>query len=280
MKQLLQNDSSSVFATLNNWDSNFFYDNTTLIMVLYSIDFTVILMCLFLGIWKLYILGVNTQLGLRIAPVCICIEIVNSLVRLSRCIIYIIKDSSSNYYDLEGIGGSLTCFGIALNLSSGIFIIFFWMNLISKKIYRGNLLEKAFWPSFILVGVVFTGIFVFGILNILGTETGFLYPEIAIILVIFLILAIFYFIIAHKVFHYTKQRSGSKGLNRIAIKIVLSGVCFLMLILFGILHFIFYDPNILADCFAQLGLNLSLSIRSLLQIDVFGTIKNKKTRSC
>jgi len=278
MEKKLNNGSLS--ASFEGWDQNIFMKVTHTYSVAYRIILIiVVLFCLFWAAYKIYGLITHNHFAVNIASVCICLELLNGILRLVGPCNFLnrILLGNSNQLVMK-IGTSFTSFAFGFNLSSGIFIIYFWMSILSLKLYSGNILEKSFWPSFVLVAIVWLLLFSFGVLYIVGilSQTAISYLT-GIILFSCIILAIFYFITAKLVFNYTKKRSDSKGLKSIAIKIVLSGVCFILIVLnTGILLYVQSKPSFyLANETAALTLGLLFSARSLLQIDVFGTLKKK-----
>jgi hypothetical protein len=267
----LTKNGSNLTVEFNGWDNNFYYDTNPTVLVLNLVDLFFIIICFLWGGWKIIQFLDRDQFGLKIAPVCLVLELLNSVTRFVNAILRIDCQMRSDYIDIEPPRTFLYSFSFVFNLSSGIFIIFFWMNLISMKIYKGHLLEKSFWPSFVLVVGFFILVLVVGILNMVYNDIRIVYYIAALILPICFIIAIFYFITAYRVFKYTKERSGSEDLQKIAVKIVLSGVCFIAMIVVSILDLI--DPNPMAHMIGIFLLHLLQSARSLLQIDVFGTLK-------
>jgi len=238
----------------------------------------VVLICLSWGIYKIVGLAQNKHFALNIASVCLSLELLNGILRLVGPCNFLNRILGNTDQSVVKIGTSFTSFAFGFNLSSGIFIIYFWMSILSLKLYSGNISEKSFWPSFVLVAIVWLLLFSFGVLYIVGllSQTAISYLT-GIILFSCIILAIFYFFTAKLVFNYTSKRSDSKGLKSIAIKIVLSGVCFILIVLnTGILLYVQSKPSFyLVNETAGLTLGLLFSARSLLQIDVFGTLKKK-----
>jgi hypothetical protein len=278
MKQRLGN--GTITANFSSWDHNIFgevipaYEGTQMVLIC---------ICLIWANWKVYQLIKNDQFRLKIAPVCLCLEICNNIIRLASFSGYMQKLTTRPEYRMHPkIPVCLNSFAFAFNLSSGIFIVFFWMNLISMKIYKkGDILERAFWPSFILVGIVFLVQFfcslLFGV-GILDQAALSIYRQV--IFCMCFILAIFYFITAYQVFKYSQKRSGSYDIKKIAFKIVLSGVCYVFIVIFGLwVHSILGKVSPLYYHTIAFLFNTSFSFRSLLQIDVFGTVTKNKNKN-
>jgi F0F1-type ATP synthase assembly protein I len=150
------------------------------------------------------------------------------------------------------------------------------MNLMKLKLYKIGLLDRAFWPSFALVAVLFTLVVIFGSLIIGKPGQSTITISIG-SLCVFLcfFVAVLYFVIAFQVFRYTENRTGSSDIKVIAIKIILSGICFILIVCFSINQLASRGRIFLVHTAGAFIMDLLYSIRSFLQIDVFGTIKKK-----
>jgi len=272
-------NNGSLSGSFGGWDENIYIT----VVRKYGVAFRIILIivvlfCLFWAMYKIYGLITHKHFAINIASVCLCLEVLNGVLRLVGPCNYLNRIVTANSDPLiSTVGTSFTSFAFGFNLSSGIFIIYFWMSILSLKLYSGNILERSFWPSFVLVAIIWLLLFLFGLFYILGILSQLLVSYLSgVILVLCAILAVFYFITARLVFNYTKKRSDSKGLKTIAIKIVLSGVCFLLIIInTGLILMLQNKPLYLYNEIISLTVGLLFSARSLLQIDVFGTLKQK-----
>jgi len=213
-EEFTESFNDTIDVVFDNWDSNFFVNTYTTSLVVDIIDLIVILVCLVWVIWKIILLVQVNQFGFRIAPVCIILELFNSLTRLSNASLRINHEIRPDYTDIESIRIALYSFSFIFNLSSGVFVVFFWMNLMSTKIYRGTLLERAFWPSFVVVAIIFVVVFTLSLITIVLNQQSFANYISIFVLPLLLVLAIFYFITAHRVLKYVKNRTGSEGLKK------------------------------------------------------------------
>jgi len=205
------------------------------------------------------------------------LEIICSIIRITPNVLSIEAITGQAEYRNEKLIHGLPIYAFGFNLTSGTFIIFFWLNLLSMKLFKGNLLEKSFWPCFgivtsfwVLIIITSSIFFAFGTAQKILTYVG-----VALCFICF-ILAIIYFYTAHRVLEYSKTRSGSQGLKIIAWKIIGSGICFVLIILALVLLIVPFRKSPPSSYTLTFVLQLFISMRSLLQIDVFGTIKKKE----
>jgi len=271
--------NSSVYVQFDGWGLNYPYElSRTYGIATRSIDIILIICCFLWANWKIIGLIRDKQFDLNIAPVCLCIEVMFNLLRLVRSSLLLHENTAPVPGSImpDNLTLSIYALSFSCNLSSGIFIIFFWMNLMKLKLYKIGLLDKAFWPSFALVAMVFILVVIFASLiigkpgqNTIITIIGSLFVSLN------FFVAVLYFIIAYQVFRYTENRTGSSDIKIIAIKIVLSGICFFLIVCFSINQLTTRGRFFLVHTAGFFIMDLLYSVRSFLQIDVFGTIKKK-----
>lgn len=269
----------------DGWDDNYQLDlSRSFSPAVRIIDMILTISCFIWAASKIYKLVQDKQFALNISPVCLCIEAVFNTIRLVRSILlYVELTAPLPGSSLpENLTLWLYTLSFALNLSSGIFIIFFWLNLLKMKFSKFSFADKAFWPSFVIIGMLFVLVIILGALFIGKPSTAANLLTLSVILsfltLFCFIVAMLYFIIAYQVFNYTRHRSGSDDMNVIAIKIVLSGLCFVTIVCFAVNQLITRNmgPFFLVHMGGAFIMDILLSVRSFLQIDVFGTIKKKK----
>jgi len=170
------------------------------------------------------------------------------------------------------------------DLASGIFLIFFWIDITSSSLYHGAFLDKAFWPAMILVTLSFILVSITSIMLFVGFLTfgNTLFTALTQYLnAIGFIVAIIYFIAAHRVHKYTRNKKDPiivQAFFRMMVKIILSGV--ILIFVFGITIGFIYNPgNTSGYIFLKFAYDWLCTIRSFLMIDLFGSPPREKSKT-
>jgi len=178
---------------------------------------------------------------------------------------------------------ALAFFYMALpfTLSSGIFLIFFWLDVTSRSLYHGAFLDKAFWPAIILVIFSFLLMGISSILLWSGSVSPVYNIATIIILVELFLVSIIYFISARRVYIYTQQQkdpSRFEGIKKMMFKIILSGVVMIIIVILSILLYNSWRFPMSEQTFYFLMYSL-FSLRSYLLMDLFSTSSKKASHS-
>jgi len=269
----LQNSTLSVI--FNGWDGNEYSENVPLRLAFYSIELVLIFVCFIWCCLKIYKLIIKHEFVLTIGPVCLILELLNTFSRAIFTGLRYYFQLGPAYIDFAPEVLFLLTLSTLFTLSSGVFIFFFFLNLMSMKIFKAGMWNKAFWPSFVIVGIMFIIIVVLGIWNFVSKQESDYITYFCIVLFpILLILAILYFYTGYRVIKYSNTKTQSEDLIIIAKKIILSGICFFLIFMLSLASWKLPEGGSRQLVIVFL-LDVTLSIRSFLQIDVFGTIKKK-----
>jgi len=173
----------------------------------------------------------------------------------------------------------LSYFAFPFTFASGLFLIWFWINLTSKKLYRGAFLHKAHTPAFIFVVVVFCVMDVIAILWIANIDQKIIYVIVTVILVFFLLIAVSYFVAACRVYVYSKTKGTAhrQMFRSITIKICLSGV--VLVVICGLSFFTSSTDKVAVRAVIIHMTNFLFILRAFLVIDCFSTEKAEKSTS-
>jgi len=150
----------------------------------------------------------------------------------------------------------------------------------SRTLYQGAFLDQAFIPAIVLVALSFAVCIIEVILLIVVTQdpTSVIVDSISgVILAFVMIISFIYFFAAYRIFYRTKSigKARRKSFLVMSAKIVASGISNLLLIFFAALILV-SQSNIVFSFTSIFCFNLSFTIRSFLQIEVFGTPGLKK----
>jgi len=177
---------------------------------------------------------------------------------------------------------TLLYFSYPFTLSSGIFLIFFWIDVTSSTLYHGTCLNRAFWPCVVFIIIAFLIVWVPGILLLAG-HLNQVYITITGGFVVFfsLIVAIIFFVAAKRIVKYTKERATrTKELLFMTKKVVLSGVVIVVIVVVCII-LLFMALKGMAGSVVYTAFSWILAflfiLRSFLQIEVFSTPKDTKS---
>jgi len=264
-------------ANFISWDTNEYIDLYYSTIVINFIIIALYIGCLAFGGYHLYKRAKDEKLVINISTVCITLEILSSIVTiLSRIfkIYFTIAQYVSISYRVD-----LTCAYMAFSftLASGVFIIFFWINITSRKLYTGALLDKAYIPAFVFVVIIGLLLYIFSILWVANIDQRTIYFMVTVILIILSMVALIYFISAYKVYLYSKTKESvhRKLFRNITLKIVLSGVILVIVIIFSFITS--YTVDITLRAAMTYLIRFSLVFRTFLTMEIFTTEKIKKS---
>jgi len=175
---------------------------------------------------------------------------------------------------------------LPFTLSSGIFIIFFWIDITSRSLYHGAFLDRCFWPAIILSGICSISIFCTAILGMMKGWNGSEGPVIGLTGFMFILLgvcSIIYFVAAKSLIRYNKERKDSplrdKEFNKLIIKIIASGIVMILIILVSPLQWVRTFGSTFSSIYITFTGYVLWSIRSYLLIDLFGTPPKQISKS-
>jgi len=242
--------------------------------ILFIINLMLTLWCFY----KLYSLYRAGEYRLNISTVCISLEVLCCLLRALFHLLTILVNSIVVPYT-ETLILVIYYFSFPFTLSSGIFLIFFWIDLTSKSLYRGTFLDKAFWPCVIFVITAFILLYASGIVVLIQKNQIYIYITSGVVLFFSLVIAIIYLVGAKRISNYIKQRQNMvKELNRMTKWIVISGVVIILIVVISVSLLALVAVFI---PYAILGYTLDILMisRTYLQIEVFSTPKDTTTNT-
>jgi len=238
LKAIMVNGSLSI--RFDGWDTNpWVLIFPRMLLSFYTIEALFIFICFIMAVWKVRRLNLDDRFGLNIASVCLCLEIINSILRLIYIGVLVqttfLESSYRSGMLLNSKCSAIYYFAFFLNLSSGIFVIYFWRNMTSLQLPQGKLLDKSFWSVIVLVCCCFILLLIGTIINVIYMNSLILSYIVAFILLLCFLLSIFYFIIAKRVYDYNNEsRAGSEELHIMTMNIVLSGVVYILITIISI----------------------------------------------
>jgi len=277
----------TLIAHFQGWDDNFYIKFASLTITFSFISVLLNFLCMSWALYKLFQMHRTRQLALNIASVCLSLEVLCCAIRTTFNLMGFIANFMSVSYDGD-ILLALYYFSFPFTLSSGIFLIFFWIDITSSTLYHGAFLDKAFWPSIIFVAFGFVLVYISGILLMLSINQVLINYTAGFILFFSVVVAIIYFIAAKKVYQFTLEKHGqakAKELQKMTKKIVLSGVVIILIVVVSVSMLGLVGNTSLNLLYSILSFVLALLfvLRSFLQIEVFATpkklIKSKATHS-
>jgi len=231
----------------------------------------------FFGGWKLYQKYGKNKLSLNISTVCITLEMLNCFFWfISRIfkLTYACNTFVSVPYRLDLFFSYLA---FPFTFASGLFLIWFWLQLTSKKLYRGAFLHKAYYPAFGFAILQLVVDWVVAFLWITNIDSKTIFIITTAILSFLLIIAAAYFVTAFRVYLYSKTK-GTAHRNMfltITVKILISGIVMVLLsILSLIVSVLTADQIVVRTSFIYVTVYL-ISFRAYLVIDCFSTEKIK-----
>jgi len=233
------------------------------------------ILCVMMGFYRLYEKYTLDQLIVNISTVCIGLEIINCLLWTLHAILEIllrVVPFLNVKADSDAIVGYIS---FPFSLASGILVIFFWIELTSKKLYRKSFLDKSFWPAVIFIAIAFILLFISAILFLTDIDHKIIKSITIVILVFILIVSFTYFYAAYRTYNYSKKKeTKNQGLFKsISIKIIISGIVMIFIVF---LSFIRTSTSSTAGrIIVQYLTFILILIRSYLLIDIFSTRKSK-----
>jgi len=261
-------NNTNLNATFYNWDVNPFFDYNISEIVVY------ILICLFnvivliIGLYRLYERYLNNLLEFNIATICISLETASCLLRAIEILIKVLE----NIVPFLNVQHSAVLFVIDIaypcTLSSGIFLIFFWIDITSFSLYRGSFLDKFFWPCISLVVIITVITDIAAFMSLVNFNVAVVNYMVILILAISLIVSIIYFISAFKIYNYIKRRKQYEEKFYILIyKIIVSGLITIgiVIIAFTTITTIVVPTILITRYFTE----ILLCSRSAILIDIF-----------
>jgi len=252
---------------------------------LISLNFILEMGCMVWGIIKLYDRYQSGYLTFNIATVCLSLESSGCFLRAISHLLYLMIVVVP-YVHITGTMSTVFYYlGFPFTLASGIFLIFFWIDVTSRTLYHGAFLDRAFWPAFSLVAMCYTIVIISVALLLVGRGDTAAGGTTAVILFLLLVVSIIYFIAAYKVNQYMKNRKDSdpvkeKDFKRMTMKIVFSGAQMVVIILFIIMvQYRSSNDGWLNTIIMTRILYVLLSMRSYLLIDLFSSPTKSSSKS-
>jgi len=274
--------NNSIKGRFLNWDINLSSPVFGLHVFIYLLNGLLDLICIYCGISKLFDRYAYGHFRLNIATVCLSLEVTSCIVRVVACILSALRSLVPAYsISFPGnLGQGIYYMMLPFTLSSGIFIIFFWIDITSRSLYHGAFLDRFFWPSIILSGICFISIFLTASFFIAGYgQDAAQWPTYCIFFLLF-VCSVIYFIAAKNLYRYNKERKDpmiEKEFKKLIIKITLSGI--VMLIIIFITPFRYITGRGFGGFYIASTGYLLWSLRSYLLIDLFGTPPKQLSKS-
>jgi hypothetical protein len=262
------------------WDHNYYLDSYWVRIAFFIVLFLFNFAC---AGWGAYNLSLRRNLAPRVnvATVCIFLETLSAVFRVLDDIITLVYFTEpwadvNRHLDSMFVYMSGSC-----SLSSGIFVIFFWIDMTSGSLYHGCFLDRALGPCVFFVAAVFALIYVSAVLQVFYPAiVVVLYVQLALLIFLVLVACIYFvaafrlarYINANQEFYSTEKR---KGLMRVTYKVVASGAIsiFTALCSLGYLLSTTIAGSIACDFLTAFG----TVFRSMLVISIFGTPKKEKS---
>jgi archaellum biogenesis protein FlaJ (TadC family) len=266
-----------------NWDINLSAPLFGVHIFIYLLNVLLDLICIYCGISKLFDRYAYGHFRLNIATVCLSLEVTSCIVRVVACILSALRSLVPAYsISFPGnLGQGIYYMMLPFTLSSGIFIIFFWIDITSRSLYHGAFLDRFFWPSMILSGICYIFILCTASFFIAGWQVDVATQWLTYtIFFLFLVCSVIYFIAAKSLYRYNKERKDpmlEKEFKKLIIKITLSGI--VMLIIIFITPFRYITGRGFGGFYIATTGYVLWSTRSYLLIDLFGTPPKQLSKS-
>jgi hypothetical protein len=262
------------------WDYNYYLDSFWLRVAFFIVLLAFNLACAGWGTHKeaaLYRLDPR----INVATVCIALETLSALFRALDDIITLVYFTRPWADGNRNLDAMFTYIAGSCSISSGIFVIFFWIDVTSSSLYTGCFLDKALGPCVFFVASVFALIYVCAILQVF-------YPAFAVIIYVQLVFLLFlvvvsliYFVAAFRVARYLRNEASSyskerKGrLMKISYKIVVSGVLTIFMAFCSLGYLL--SATVAGSIACDFLIAFATIARSALVISIFGTPKKEKS---
>jgi hypothetical protein len=248
-------------------------------VVVHSLLLLFDILCVMMGFYRLYEKYTLDQLIVNISTVCIGLEIINCLLWVIHAILEIllrVVPFLNVKSDSDAMVGYIS---FPFSLASGILVIFFWIELTSKKLYRKSFLDKSFWPAVIFIAIAFILLSISAILFLTDIDHKIIKNLTLAILVFILIISCTYFYAAYRTYNYSKKKETKNQslFKEMSIKIIISGIVMIFIV------FLSFSVSVISSTagriiFGYLTFILIL-VRSYLLIDIFSSRKSKNNSS-
>jgi hypothetical protein len=276
---LLSKDHTFIDGQFLEWTPNENFPFFWVSIVIHSLLFLFEILCIIMGIYRLYEKYTLNQLIMNISTVCIGLEIINCLLWVIHAILEVLQRSVPFLNMKLGSDSFVAYISFIFTLASGILVIFFWIELTSKKLYRKSFLDKSFWPAVIFITIVAILLSISAILFLTDIDHNIITNITLVILVLMFVISCTYFYAAYRTYIYSrnKETKNQQLFKEISIKIVTSGIVMMIIVLI----------SLLVSTVNSIGLRIILGlviftlvlVRSYLLIDIFSTRKASKNNS-
>jgi hypothetical protein len=228
------------------------------------------------GLYFLFIKYRQGQLICSFATVCIGLEVAGCLIWAIYSIVKVTSMTNPGLNLPDRLGSAINYVAFTFTFASGVFLLFFWLKITSKKLYRGAFLHRALWPAVLVV------IFIF-IISVIGsglwlTELNSLiiYYFTSGILGLCLILGVLYYVAAIRVYFYTKDKDGkNRDLFRIVmLKILVNGTVMILIVVFSFAEV--FSTRAGTKMVLYYFIMFWIVLRSFLSIEIFSTGRSEK----
>jgi len=240
-----------------------------------SLLFILEILCIMMGIYRLYEKYTLDQLMVNISTVCIGLEMINCLLWLIHAIFEVLQRVIPFLDMKQGSDAFVAYISFIFTLASGILVIFFWIELTSKKLYRKSFLDKSFWPAVIFITIVGILLSISAILFLVEIDRNIITNITLVILILMFIISCTYFYAAYRTYNYSrnKETKNQQLFKEISIKICASGVVMIFIVFISLL--VSTANSIGVKAIMGLLVFILVVIRSYLLIDIFSTRKAK-----
>jgi hypothetical protein len=232
-----------------------------------------------MGIYRLYEKYILNQLIVNISTVCIGLEIINCLLWVIHAIMELLLRLVPFVNMKLGSDAFVAYISFIFTLASGILVIFFWIELTSKKLYRKSFLDKSFWPAVIFITIVGILLSISAILFLTDIDHNIITNITLVILILMFIISCTYFYAAYRTYNYSrnKETKNQHLFKEISIKIIVSGIVMIFIVLISLM--VSTANSIGLRIILGLLIFILILIRSYLLIDIFSTRKAKNDSS-
>jgi len=269
-------NSSTYVGKFMGWNKNEYlaYFNATL-----SVQIVILilhLMVISFGLYYLFLKYTQGQLICSFATVCIGLEVTGCLLWAIFSLVKVISMLNPNINLPDRLGSAINYVAFTFTFASGVFLLFFWLKITSKKLYRGAFLHRAIWPAILVVILIFIISVTGSILWLTEVESRTIYYFTSGILGLCLILGVIYYLAAIRVYLYTKDKDGKnrKLFRIIMLKILVNGTVMILIVVFSFSEVFSTRPG--SKMVLYYFILFSVVLRSFLSIEIFSTGRNEK----
>jgi hypothetical protein len=256
------------------WDPNYYLEAFGYRVAFYAVLLVLNVACAAWGLRNLALRRQEDGLVLNTAMVCIGLETLSALLRVIEVAITLVYLTEPWLALNRSLDTLLVYVGSSCSVTSGIFVVFFWIDMTSGSLYQGAFLHKAFKPcvafaaAFVTVNVVCA---------VLATAAAYLYAILYVQIAMLALvgtLSLVYFGAAFRVVRYVRAREDcgpdtKAALMAISYKIVASGALILVMILCSLVWL--WASGSVGALAGEFVLNLVFVARAALEISIFGT---------